>query len=723
MASMGNSSGARRRAAAGGAAVAALAAALGMAVGPVSPAGAAQAAAIVPGWVPRDHAFAELPVASTDGEITVTEVGVVDPNQRVMRSFRRDGTAVSYKNLLHFREHQWSPGGDLASGTVDSTTPATTTDPSSAAELLETKTTTEPSLWSSAGDSLVQQASALSYQPVARWLGSTVPDSLFQQSLDADPGMALPLPRGEGVLVSVPSSVAGRRDLGLAQVGPDAFPAFPRIAEKHVQPPLGAPQPLGYGELDPHSPAVSADGTLAFAGTTGAGTSLFVDEGSGPVAVASLGGECPGQRPSFAPSAGAVAFVVSAPDCRSSELRVLPKTNGTFVGGVPEVVATSSAGRYYETASWRPITPGAAVFRLAGKDRVATGIAVSEWNYAAGAGGAVIASATNFPDAVVGGPLAAQFEVPLLLTNPKALDSRVAAHLKKLTEGVTEPFVYIIGSAGAVSTAVETSLVKAGYDVLRIAGPDRYATSVEVARVLDRGYAAASYAGPRSAALLADGRDFPDALSAGPAASQLLAPVLLTNGTSVPAVVRNYVNSQTNIEVIHSVGRNAAQAAGVFGARASGHSLVGADRYATSALTARTFFAAGAYMGYASGESFPDALTGGAMMGSIWEPLVLVRPTTVPTTVRDQARAYRAGTDAVVVFGSEAVVSAGVQGQLVTAAGRQTALFGPSVEVVPNPALPATPADARLSVQSRDRGAEMSLDHRGGDAVPVPRHG
>ena len=395
---------------------------------------------------------------------------------------------------------------------------------------------------------------------------------------------------------------------------------------------------MGYGDLDPHSPAVGADGTLAFVGSGETGPSLFVDEGSGPVAVASLGEECPGQRPSFAPSATAIAFVVSAPDCASSELRVLAKVDGTYVGATSELVATSAPGTHYETASWRPATPDAAAFRLAGKDRIATGIAVSEWNYTAGAEGAVIASATDFPDAVVGGPLAAQLEIPLLLTNPKSLDSRVAAHLKTLTEGVADPFVYIIGSAGAVSAAVERSLVTLGYDVLRIAGPDRYATSVEVARTLDAGYAAAGYAGPRSAAFLADGRNFPDALSAGPAAAQLLASVLLTNGTSVPAVVRSYVNGRASITTIHSVGRSAAQASGVFGTRAAGNSIVGSDRYETSALTARTFFAAGAYIGYASGENFPDALTGGAMMGSIWEPLVLVRPTTVPTTVRSQAR-------------------------------------------------------------------------------------
>ena len=373
MASMGNSRGARGRAAAG-AAVAALTAALGMAVGPVGPAGAAEAA--VPGWTPRDHAFAELPAASTDGEITVTEVSVLDPTQRRMRSFRRDGAAVTYRNQLHFRDHQWSPGGDLVSGAVDPTTTAAITSPGSTAEQLETKTLTRPSLWSPLGDSLVHNGNPQSHQPVAQWLGSSRSDTLFQQSLAADPGTALPLPRGEGVLVSVPSSVAGKRDLGLAQVGPDVFPVFPRIAEKNVQPPLGAPQALGYGDLDPHSPAVGADGTLAFVGSGENGPSLFVDQGSGPVAVASLGEECPGQRPSFAPSATAIAFVVSTDGCASSELRVLPKANGSYAGA-SQLVATSTAGRYYETASWRPVTPTAAAFRLAGKDRVATGIAVS----------------------------------------------------------------------------------------------------------------------------------------------------------------------------------------------------------------------------------------------------------------------------------------------------------------------------------------------------------
>ena len=241
MASMGNSRGARGRAAAG-AAVAALTAALGMAVGPVGPAGAAEA--VVPGWTPRDHAFAELPAASTDGEITVTEVGVSDPTQRGMRSFRRDGTAVTYRDQLHFRDHQWSPGGDLVSGTVDPTTPAAVTDPGSTAEQLETKTLATPSLWSPLGDSLVHSAGSPSYQPVAQWLGSSRPDNLFQQSLAADPGTALPLPRGEGVLVSVPSRRRGQARPRPGPGRPGRLPGLPpHRREERPAPARGAPAP------------------------------------------------------------------------------------------------------------------------------------------------------------------------------------------------------------------------------------------------------------------------------------------------------------------------------------------------------------------------------------------------------------------------------------------------------------------------------------------------
>ena len=343
---------------------------------------------------------------------------------------------------------------------------------------------------------------------------------------------------------------------------------------------------------------------------------------------------------------------------------------------------------------------------------------MSKHRYSQGASGAVIAASTSFADSVVGGPLAAQFEIPLLLTSPKSLDSRVLKELQRLTANEPEPFVYIIGSEGAVSAPVAKSLSDAGFYVARLAGSDRYATSVEVAKELDWGW---GYDPTRSAAFLADGRNFPDALSAGPAAAQLYAPVLLSNGTSTPAVVKNYVNSQGNYTKIYSVGLSASKAAGTFGARATGNAVVGKDRYDTSALTARRFFAAGAYVGYASGESFPDALTGGAMMGSLWEPLILVKPTSVPAPVKAQATSYRAGTDEVFVFGSEAVITNAVQQQLHAAAGRQTAIYGRTSPREANPAVPATLGDAR-GTAGASSGPQGALDRRGGDSVPTPRH-
>ena len=633
-----------------------------------------------------------------------------------MRSFTADGQQVSHANAPATRDSQWSPGGDVVSArAVTGSVPTT----AGSGESLFVRAVSGPTQWSPVGDSLAQTDKVSGgYQPVARWLGSNLADRLLSQPLAADPGTPVPLPGREGVLVSVPSSVPGKRDLGLAEADLEDSLPFPRIADKTIQGPLGTPQPLGYGDLDAHDPAVSADGTLAFVGTNEDGTSLFVDEGNGPVAVASLGAECAGQRPTFAPSTRAIAFVVSAADCSSSELRLVEKSNGTFAGAADSLLATSADGTRFEGASWRALTPGATSERLFGSDRIATGIAVSQRRYSEGASGAVVASSTSFADSVVGGPLAAQFELPLLLTSPKSLDSRVLKELQRLTADEPQPFVYIIGSEGAVSAPVAKSLSDAGFLVVRLAGSDRYATSVEVAKELDWGW---DYDPTRSAAFLADGRNFPDALSAGPAAAQLYAPVLLTNGTSTPAVVKNYVNSQSNIAKVYSVGLSASKAAGTFGARASGNAVVGKDRYDTSAQAARRFFAGGSYVGYASGESFPDALTGGAMMGSLWEPLILVSPTSVPATVRAQATAYRAGTDAVFAFGSDAVITKTVQDQLTAAAGRQTAIYGWTSPREPNPALPATLGDARRAAGEGNDG-QGSFERHGGDAVPTPRH-
>ena len=694
MASRGNNHIRRGRRTAAGAAVTALTTALGLAVGSASPAQAATGS-----WNPSDVALPWLPTTAVDaGEITVTRVGA--DNRGWMTSFKRDGTAVTYATSSGAREHTWGPAGDVVAAHVTGTDPTfTITQLNSPKEYLTFKSTSTPAQWSPLGDSMIRSSGATSGQQVATWIGSGRNDTLTTGTVN-DVNGAAPTPDGTGAVVTMPSpTVAGKRDLGLFDAD------FPRYGNSALHITANAPQALGYGDLDARLPAVAADGTLAFVGTMDKGVALFVDEGQGPVAVRTLGADCAGQRPTFAPSGRSLAVLVANPDCSSTELHVIDKANGSFVAGQDTLVTSSPAGSHFESPSWRAATPAAQVMRLGGKDRIATGIASSKEGWPEGSqDGAIVASSASFADAVVGGPVAGQFGIPLLLNGPKALDSRVLTELKRLMPNPEDRFVSIVGGTGVISSAVEKSLRANGFDVARIAGADRFATSVAAAKIVDAGWQGVPV--PRTSAFLADGMNFPDALSAGPAASVFFAPVLLTKGKTVPASVASYVNGRTAIKNVYGVGGNAASASRSFTAKPGRYQVFGQDRYETSVQVARTFFPGGGFVGYASGQSFPDALTGGALMGAMAEPLLLVKGSGVPPIVRVQAERYRAGTDLVLVFGGTGVVSDAVRNTVGSLAGRQTALWGPTSPWEQNPAFPMASAARKPGISAGVGGAD-----------------
>lgn len=676
MGSRGNNHNRRGRWAAAGAAVTAVTTALGLAVGSAAPAYAAGS------WNPDDHALPWLPTTAVDGEITVTRVGADD--RGAMKSFRRDGTAVTYANTSGAREHVWGPAGDVVSARVIGTDPTfTVTELNSPKEYLTYRSTSTPVQWSPFGDSLVKNPGLSSGgQQVATWTGSGRSEVLTTGTAK-DTAAAAPLADGFGALMTIPSpTVPGKRDLGLVEA------EFPRYGNLALNAPAGAPEPLGYGALDARLPATAPDGTLAFVGTGDKGVALFVDEGQGPVAVRSLGADCPGQRPSFAPSARAIAVLVANPDCASTELHVIDKGNGSFVGGTDTLVTASGAGTHFESASWRPLTPLAHTERISGRDRIATAIATSAWGWQEGSQGAVLASSSSFADGVVAGPLSAQSGMPLLLNGATTLDSRVLTELKRLMKDPADRFVAIVGGTGVIGTGVEKALRNNGFAVQRISGTDRFATSVAVARELDAGWQGQPVS--RTSAFLADGMNFPDALSAGPAASVFFAPVLLTKGSTVPASVASYVNGRSAIKNVYGIGGNAASASTSFTAKPGRYQVFGQDRYETSTKVAQTFFPGGSYVGYASGQAFPDALAGGALMGAMAEPLLLVAGSTLPAVVRAQADRYRAGTDLVLVFGGTGVVSDAVKTTVSSLAGKQTAIWGWNTPSEENPDFPAT---------------------------------
>jgi putative cell wall-binding protein len=159
--------------------------------------------------------------------------------------------------------------------------------------------------------------------------------------------------------------------------------------------------------------------------------------------------------------------------------------------------------------------------------------------------------------------------------------------------------------------------------VTRISGADRFAVAADIAREAFPSGAAVVY--------ITNGLNYPDALSAAPAAAEANAPLLLATPTALPAATAAALDDLNTTEVVIVGGVNSISPAVVSQIEAitgadSTRRLDGADRFAASRAITRDAFEAGntpvAYL--ATGFNFPDALSAGAAAGAITAPVILV---------------------------------------------------------------------------------------------------
>jgi putative cell wall-binding protein len=314
------------------------------------------------------------------------------------------------------------------------------------------------------------------------------------------------------------------------------------------------------------------------------------------------------------------------------------RTIGSRVVEATDTVTSSITG----TSGTITVVSRTSPIRVAGADRIGTAVAVSELNFPSGGAGAVIlARSDDFPDALVAAPLAVTVRAPLLFVQGASLPTVTRNEISRVLG--TRGTVYLIGSTAAIPTSIETTLQSAGYTTLRIGGVDRYATAAAVANVL----------GNPSTVFLATGINFPDALSAGPAAARLGGVVLLTDGSSMPAVTRSYLNAHPG--TVYAIGGPAAAADGV------ASRIVGTDRMSTAASVASSFFTAPVSVGVASGATFADAMSGGAYLARLGGPILLTYPTSVPASTSNYLTAVRSDLASSSLFGGTAAISTSVQ--------------------------------------------------------------
>lgn len=269
--------------------------------------------------------------------------------------------------------------------------------------------------------------------------------------------------------------------------------------------------------------------------------------------------------------------------------------------------------------------------RLEGANRFETNVAISQELFPASDGPysipvLYIANGLNYPDALSAGPAASHLGGGLLLVTPTSIPSAILTEINRLDP----QRIVVAGGLPSVSAAVLTQL-SAIAPTTRIDGANRYETSrnlVADAFGCDAGVCTESV-------FIATGANFPDALSSGPAAASVDAPVLLVNGAG------NSLDLETR-QLISDLGASRAYILGnqvsvTGGVENSLESLsldvtrfAGSNRYDTAALLNGAFFERSDYMFVASGAGFADALSGGPLAAALGAPLYLSPPNCGP---------------------------------------------------------------------------------------------
>ncbi|UOK59111.1 cell wall-binding repeat-containing protein [Bacillus sp. OVS6] len=154
---------------------------------------------------------------------------------------------------------------------------------------------------------------------------------------------------------------------------------------------------------------------------------------------------------------------------------------------------------------------GIKVTRLSGTDRYSTSVKIAD---EIGAGAVVVATGGNFADALSIAPIAAQLEMPILLSRKDSVPGAVSTFINNWDVERS----YVIGGVNAISDAAAKKLP----GVKRISGADRYATNSKIIDTfiedIDTFFT-----------YFATGTNYPDALAGSALAAQYSSPVILTN--------------------------------------------------------------------------------------------------------------------------------------------------------------------------------------------------
>lgn len=257
--------------------------------------------------------------------------------------------------------------------------------------------------------------------------------------------------------------------------------------------------------------------------------------------------------------------------------------------------------------------------RISGQDRVETALKISQkgWDSAQTV---ILCENSDYPDSIAATPFAVSLNAPILLTKGNSIDPRVVKELQRLKPRN----VVLLGGTACLNLSIEKELEESSLEWERIGGMDRYETSILLAKHLSS-----------DSLILANGDDFPDALSAATFAGIKQIPIVLTS-TTLPESVIGYLNETSPKHIIVIGGEVVVPSKELTKNNFTIETrLGGLDRYETNAKV--TSYMKDVYesndLFLASGITFPDAVAGTVLASKFKAPLLITEQKDIPPSV------------------------------------------------------------------------------------------
>jgi putative cell wall-binding protein len=291
--------------------------------------------------------------------------------------------------------------------------------------------------------------------------------------------------------------------------------------------------------------------------------------------------------------------------------------------------------------------------RLAGPDRYATAASIAQEGWTQ-SDYVILVSGENFPDALVAASLAKQYGAPILLSQKKCLPDVT----KQTLIDLNVKNVILIGGSGVLSDQLQDELHNIGIHTSRLAGEDRYETSIAVAKQFS----------DISEVVIATGEDFADALSISSIAANKNIPIILVPKNNINSITQAFIKNN-KITKTYVIGNSVIISDNVAQQFSNPERITGATKYDRNINIVNRFKSDidGDKVFLATGNDYADALAGAAYAAKINSPIVLVS-NNLSIATRNYLISNISEKD-VYILGGEGAVSGAVSGSILNNSG------------------------------------------------------